>query len=108
MTTTITARDHASGVDRHRYHHTRVVETCGCIVRVRVVRDSYSQQSCAVAEVLADNLTWTHLADDAASNWWHNTPPPSLAVHAETELGDIADRLVRRAAEILAPPVTER
>jgi hypothetical protein len=51
-------------------------------------------------------MTWTHLADEAPNNWVHDTPSPSPMVHAATELGPLADRLVHRAAEILAPPTT--
>ncbi|MGH3630603.1 MAG: hypothetical protein ACRDRL_24585 [Sciscionella sp.] len=59
-----------------------------------------------VAEVLAADMTWTHLADEAPNNWVHDTPSPSPTVHAATELGALADRLVHRAADILSPPTT--
>lgn len=103
---TITERDETAGATKDRYHYTRVVETAGHVVRVRIVRDYYAHQSLAVAEALADNLTWTRLAEDAPGNWWTTTPTPSVGTHAAAALGPIAQRLIHRAADILAPPPT--
>jgi hypothetical protein len=105
-TAAITDLDESAGITRGRYHYTRVVSIAGRTVRARIQRDFYPQQSCAVAEVLAEDMTWTHLADDPPSNWIDNTPPPSPMIHAATELGPVAARLIGRATEILAPPPT--
>jgi hypothetical protein len=51
-------------------------------------------------------MTWTHLIHEPTATWFDTTPYPSLIIHAATELGAIADRLARRAVEILAPPTT--
>ncbi|WNV90201.1 hypothetical protein [Umezawaea sp. Da 62-37] len=108
MTIAMTERDEAAGATSNRYHYTRVVEVAARTVRARVERDNYVNQSCAVAEVLNDQMTWTSLAADAPANWWHDTPKPSLTVHATTVLGPLTDTLLRRAAEILAAPPTTR
>ncbi|WP_162830311.1 hypothetical protein [Amycolatopsis palatopharyngis] len=42
----------------------------------RIQRDFYRAQSCAVAEVLADDMTWTHLAADEPINWIDATTLP--------------------------------
>jgi hypothetical protein len=108
MTATMTDRDEAAGANAHRYHHTRVVELAGRIVRARVERDHYLNQSLAVAEVLNDRMTWTCLASDAPGNWWHDTAAPGLDIHADAILGPLTERLLCRAAEILAsPPATQ-
>jgi hypothetical protein len=105
MLATITALDDSGGVTQHRYHYTRTVRIAGHTVRARVVRDFYPQQSCAVAEVLADTMTtWTHLADDDPCNWFATTPSPRPTLHTAAELGAIAEQLLHRAAEILTPP----
>ncbi|GEM_PF-7112854 len=44
------------------YELTRVHHTDGHILRVRVRRDAYAQQSHTVAEVLTEAKTWTVLA----------------------------------------------
>jgi hypothetical protein len=108
MTTAMTERDEAAGATSNRYHYTRVVELSGRTVRARVERDYYLNQSCAVAEVLNDQMTWTNLAADAPANWWHDTPTPNPTVHATTVLGPLAGTLLRRAAEILTSPPTTR
>jgi hypothetical protein len=77
-TTAIIDRDEATGTTTpHRYHHTRTVEIAGRIVRAHVERGYYINQSRAVSEVLNDQMTWTSLAADAPSDWWHNTPTPT-------------------------------
>ena len=108
MTAIMIDRDEAAGATAHRYHHTRVVEIAGRIVRARVERDFYLDQSLAVAEVLNDHTTWTSLAADAPNNWWHDTPAPGLDIHAAGILGPLTERLLHRAAAILAsPPSTQ-
>jgi hypothetical protein len=106
MNASMTERDEATGATATSYHHTRVVEFAGRTLRARVERDYYINQSFAVAEVLSDQMTWTSLAADAPSNWWHGTPRPSADVHAATALGPLTERLLSRAAEILAAPPT--
>ncbi|WP_245887544.1 hypothetical protein [Umezawaea tangerina] len=56
MTIAMTERDEAAGASSNRYHYTRVVELAGRTVRARVERDYYVNQSCAVAEVLNDQM----------------------------------------------------
>jgi hypothetical protein len=105
MTAAITEHDTAGATSNH-YHFTRVVETGGRTVRVRIERNVDRDQSLAVAEVLNTHLTWTNLADDAQGNWWHTTPTPHPHVDAAALLGPLADRLLYRAAQILAPSST--
>jgi hypothetical protein len=104
MMPVIIERDESAGVTQDDYEYTRVVETAGRIVRVRVRRNYYPHQSYAVAEVLADDMTWTQLAVEPRNNWVHDTPRPCPMIHAASELGATADHLVHRAAEILARP----
>ncbi|MFI9811545.1 hypothetical protein [Saccharothrix variisporea] len=106
MTIAMIERDEASGTNAHGYHHTRVVEIAGQIVRARVERDFYLDQSLAVTEVLNNQMTWTSLAADAPGNWWHDTPTPRLDTHAVTILGPLTERLLHRAAAILATTPT--
>ncbi|CAM4268278.1 hypothetical protein KIPE111705_46370 [Kibdelosporangium persicum] len=106
MTPSITEHDQDAGASSRRYHYTGVVEIAGHTVRARVVRGFYGKDSGAVAEVLTDQAEWISLAADALNNWWHDTPPPSPDVHAATVLGPLAERLLRRAAKILAAPQT--
>lgn len=104
MTTAITERDQDAGATSTRYHYTRVVEIAGRTVRARVERGVYLNDSGAVAEVLTDQAEWSSLAADDLNNWWHDTPPPNPDVHAVGVLGPLAERLLHRAAEILAAP----
>jgi hypothetical protein len=60
-------------------------------VRVRVHRDSYARQSWALAEVLTPALTWTEIAVELSGNW-----------HGTDSTGQVADKLIARAAKILA------
>jgi hypothetical protein len=106
MTARTTERDESAGATSTQYHYTRVVDIAGRTVRARVERDSYLDQSLALAEVLNDEMAWTSLAADAPGNWWHTTPPPSPEVRAADILGPVAEQLVHRAAEILAAPPT--
>ena len=111
MTTTaaIIDRDEAAGTTPNRYHHTRTVEIAGRLVRAHVERDYYLNQSHSVAEVLNDQMTWTSLAADAPSDWWHNTPTPGPDIHDPTRfLSPVTERLLQRAAAILASPPTTR
>ncbi|EHR53428.1 hypothetical protein SacmaDRAFT_5278 [Saccharomonospora marina XMU15] len=98
----ITELDHSTSCDQHRYRYSRIVRLGRHRVRARIQRDFYSTQSCAVAEVLADNMTWTLLATDDPNNWIDDTTPPGQGpIHCATELGPLADTLINRAAAIL-------
>ncbi|WIV60895.1 hypothetical protein [Amycolatopsis nalaikhensis] len=105
MTSTMTERDETTGTSPHHYHHTRTVEIAGRTVRAHVERDFYINQSRAVAEVLNDQMTWTMLAADAPSDWWHNTPTPGPDIDDPARfLSPVTERLLQRAATILATP----
>jgi hypothetical protein len=80
----------------------------GASCEPHVERDRHVHRSRAVAEVLTDQMTWTHLTDDAPGNWWHTTQTPQADVDAATVLGPLAQRLLNRAAEVLAPPPPAR
>ncbi|WP_424187644.1 hypothetical protein ACOBQX_07560 [Actinokineospora sp. G85] len=105
---TMIERDESSGADSHRYHYIRVVEIAGRIVRARVERCLYLGQCLAVAEVLNDTMHWTSLAAEAPTTWIHDTPDPAPHTRAVTILGPVAERLLHRAAVILASPPTTR
>lgn len=88
-------------------------DSAGRSIRVRIKRDSYKQQSSAVAEVLTPALTWTTLAEEAPATWHDRSPYATdnctpKARDAEALVGDLADDLVLRALEVLpyATPVT--
>lgn len=105
----MTERDETTGTGPHRYHHTRTVEIAGRTVRAHVERDFYINQSRAVAEVLNDQMIWTSLAADAPSDWWHNTPTPGPDIDGPARfLSPVTERLLQRAATILAAPPTTR
>ncbi len=98
----VTELDEGASCDKHRYSYTRIVRIGGHRVRAHIQRDFYDFQSYAVAEVLADNMTWTHLATNDPVNWIYNTPSPTQGpIHCATELGHLADILINRAAAIL-------
>ncbi|GAA4898162.1 hypothetical protein [Streptomonospora salina] len=95
--------DETTGYDRTQsYSYTRVADLGGRRVRARIHRDYYPVQSHAVAEVLSDARTWTHLAQADPSGWHADTPDPPSGVDARRELAPLADRLIDRAAAILA------
>lgn len=105
-TPTIDIRDESAGSRGQSYHLARVAQTCGRIVRARVHRDYYLHQSTATVEVLADDMTWTNLADAAPDTWVHGTPPPAPNLHPVAELDHVVGELLDRAARILAPIAT--
>ncbi len=80
------------------YELTRVHHADGHILRVRVRRDAYAQQSHAVAEVLTDAKTWTVLATSPQAAWYPGTPYTSRTAQP---LVPIADGLLTRARAIL-------
>ncbi|MEV0704880.1 hypothetical protein AB0I53_44155 [Saccharopolyspora sp. NPDC050389] len=87
------------------YEYQRIARIADRTVRVRIHRYLDTSQSYAVAEVLADNVTWTHLTNDAPENWLTDTRHPRTSRISPTdELGRAADRLVHRAEAILANP----
>ncbi|EWC64550.1 hypothetical protein UO65_0157 [Actinokineospora spheciospongiae] len=105
----MTDRDETTATTTDRYHYTRVVDIDGRTVRARVDRDRYINRSLAVAEVLNEHLTWTTLAAEAPSTWWHDTPNATSRVAAADParfLRPVTDPLLRRAATILASPPT--
>jgi hypothetical protein len=107
MTIVITQTDETAEVTAHRYDYTLVAQIAGRTVRARVVRASYLDDSLAVTEVSTDQMTWATLAAEAPSNWWHTAPAPSPDVSAAGILSPIAERLLNRAAGILAiRPIT--
>ena len=98
----VTELDHSASCDPHRYSYSRIVRIGEHRVRARIQRDYYRAQSCAVAEVLADDMTWTCLAADDPVNWIDATTPPGQgSIHCATELGHLADTRINRAAAIL-------
>lgn len=103
MTTTAHRElDECADADRHRYSYDRVIKIGERRVRARVRRDFYQQQSAATVEVLADDMTWTHLATEPTATWFHDTASPgTIPVDVRAELGDITDLLIGRATAIL-------
>ncbi|WP_395110217.1 hypothetical protein [Actinomadura sp. SCN-SB] len=107
MTAAMTERDHSAGATPHRYHYTRTVEIAGHTVRACVERDTFIRRSRAVADVLNDQMIWTSLAAEAPSDWWYDTPRPGPGVDAPARfLRPVTERLLQRAAAILAVPPT--
>ncbi|EWC64549.1 hypothetical protein UO65_0156 [Actinokineospora spheciospongiae] len=99
---TCTAEAHSDG-----YGFTRCVDIGGRVVRATLTRDVHEGRSRAQVEVLDDDRTWTHLAEEPTSAWWAHTPPPRLGLDdAVAVLTPVTDRLLARAADILAPPTT--
>ncbi|TDC34226.1 hypothetical protein E1211_17930 [Micromonospora sp. 15K316] len=104
--------DNAFHLYSQGYELARIVKLdTGHKVRVRIRRDSYERQSYAVAEVLNDNLTWTGLVSDPAELWHPGSPylashfgadHPARNGKPEALLNEIADRLLTRAAAVLA------
>jgi hypothetical protein len=101
---TTTQRDETADATSNHYHYSRIVDIAGHVVRATLKRDFYLDHSRASVEVINDHRSWPLLAEDPASNWWHATPPPRREVDAV--LGPLADRLLHRAATILAPAST--
>lgn len=101
-TTTHRELDECANADRHHYSYDRVVKIGERRVRACVRCDFYPQQSNATVEVLADDMTWTHLATEPTTAWFHDTPPPGTVVFdVRAELGGITDLLIGRATAIL-------
>ncbi|MEU6022605.1 hypothetical protein [Micromonospora sp. NPDC047134] len=91
--------DRSFGVRGQSYDLSEIRRTgAGHLLRVRIHRDSYPQQSYARVEVLTPAMTWTDLADEPAAAWHSGTPSRSTTA---TPLENIAERLFQRAAAIL-------
>ncbi|MUL41628.1 hypothetical protein FZ103_10640 [Streptomonospora sp. PA3] len=102
MPTPVTIDETAGCARPHSYTYTRVVDLAGRRVRARIRRDYYAFQSHAVAEVLSDALTWTHLTQVEADDWHGATAEPhARSLDARAELAPLADRLIERAVAIL-------
>lgn len=109
---TATTIDNAFSLYHQGYQLTRVSKLgSGHKVRVRVCRDSYLNQSYAVAEVLNADLKWTDLVSEAAESWHPGSPylashfgadHPARNGKPEALLNQIADRLLTRATAVLA------
>ncbi|KAA5825435.1 hypothetical protein F1721_32885 [Saccharopolyspora hirsuta] len=86
------------------YEFTETAHLDRYIIRARVRRDFYQQQSFARAHVLADDMTWTHLIDEDPHDWHPGTAPPrDTKLRPEYELAAPAYRLLQRAEQILLP-----
>jgi hypothetical protein len=87
------------------YEYARIVKIGSYRVRARARRDSYDFQSHAVVEVLADDMTWTHLASEPTTQWFSGTRPPAdyrrAPIDVVAELGDLVEHLLNRGAAIL-------
>lgn len=94
--------DESSGTGSQDYTLTQIHKVRGHVVRIRIRRDSYQQQSWAVAEVLAAGLTWTELASAHPSTWFDLTPSPYAGKSQASALYHLASQLHARAALILA------
>lgn len=107
---TIRLLDNAFSLYHQGYQLTRVCKLdSGHKVRARVRRDSYKQQSYAVAEALTPALTWTELVAELPDQWFATSPyvttghpNPATAAKAEALLDQVATRLLDRAAAVLA------
>jgi hypothetical protein len=105
----MTERDQSAGVAPHRYHYTRIVEIAGRTVRACVERNKFIRRSRAVAEELNDQMMWTSLAAEAPGDWWYDTPPSGPGVGDPARfLHPVTDRILQRAATILAATPTTR
>lgn len=74
---------------------TRIYSHGPDLVRVRIVRDFYQNQSYAVAEVMSSDRKWTELTHAPREQWWEYTRNP------ECGLSVVADDLAKRAGKIL-------
>jgi hypothetical protein len=114
--------DQHVGYSREGYRYDLVaLDGAGRKIRVRVLYSSLVENSDAVAEVLATNVTWTELAVESASNWHSSIPdrewdgdlseglrtatlPPEQHPNGPAivaALHGVADRLLGRALDIL-------
>ncbi|WJK33138.1 hypothetical protein [Solwaraspora sp. WMMA2065] len=95
----MTVVDRTFGEHGQGYEVTEIRRTGGgLLLRVRIHRDAYPQQSHALVEVFTPAMTWTRLTHEPVSAW-HDTTPSSSS--SAMPLTDLAERLFRRAAAIL-------
>lgn len=106
VTTVMTTRDETAEATGNRYRYSRIVDTAGHVVRVRIERDFYDSYSFAQVEVINGVKCWTHLLDEPVRDWWDTTPSPRKDINVAAVLAPVAERLLRRAATILGPPTT--
>ncbi len=88
------------------YAFTRIHRIAGHTVRIRVRRDTYVDQSVAVAEVLTPGMTWTDLVAEPPNNWHVKGPYWKAGIargeQAALEFATaLADTLVHRVAAVL-------
>jgi hypothetical protein len=82
------------GPDITTVHH------CGPhTLRVHVARDTYEEQSCAVASVLTPELTWTVLCHEPTGSWF-------ATARDLVDLLAVANDLRQRACRILRVPTS--
>lgn len=106
MTTAVIELDESSGSNERSYSFTRVVRVAGRIVRVRLKRHFFLYESHALAEALSDGMMWTDLTYEHPLSWWHSTPETYPGIPAAKVLGPMAEKLLRRATDIICPPLT--
>lgn len=92
--------------NKHAYSYARIIRIGDHRVRARVTRNYYEHHSDAVVEVLADDMTWTHLATAPTADWHPRTRPTTDyrngPIDVITELGETVENLLNRATAILA------
>jgi hypothetical protein len=94
--------DQTAGATHQGYRLDRVYRLGEHTVRVRIERDTYDRQSCAVAEVLNDRLTWTNLVTALPSAWHGATPYRAADVDdIVLAVGSLSDELIARASVVL-------
>lgn len=102
--------DNDFAIYRQGYELARICKLdSGHTIRARVRRDTYREQSHAVAEVLTPAMTWTPLVTKSADAWQPDSPyltsttPPNPAKRQQAEalLDQVAAALLERAATVL-------
>jgi hypothetical protein len=82
MTTPITDRpaalDSAAHVDSQAYRYELIFALGRRVLRVRVKRDHYPQQSYATGEMLSDVGTWIRMLSEPVESWYPGTPTHTL------------------------------
>lgn len=96
VTALMTTRDETAEATGNRYRYSRIVDTAGHVVRVRIERDYYDSYSIAQVEVINGVKCWTHLLDEPVRDWWDTTPSPRKDINVAAVLAPLAERLLRR------------
>jgi hypothetical protein len=92
---------------RHRYSVIRFYRRGEDTFRITIERDSYEQQSTAIAEVLTTSREWSRVVGNAPSNWHDTTSlyaTKGTGAHPEpgfTTLRRLADALAAEAMTIV-------